>query len=337
MWVEILCGLLAYKIIRRVFFADSDDPAHLADLDSAHSDLCFALASRLEKLYSARCFVGLRIPDPDAGERQHVDLVLLTNREVMVVAIHNISGFVEVDKDGNWTCPSDKKNKHGVIPNPVLQVNRLAANLQSYLEKRGAKLPDGHITGKIVLPNPNCRPSYAITLQPEVILYDQWKDLKADSKGGLSTWIKGAFSGSKGDMQDSLLQNLHSILSTSPMWDRLEIKGDRNILGEFIEFKGRHDDIQALKCLKRSKVCRFIVQKSTLFGGFGRSRVQILYSPRDYRAEGTSSSEWKEISVKQYTEILFQPLHSKKVKKFKLSSVASVTLSAYLAMYNMYI
>ncbi|BAT12209.1 Os10g0577000 [Oryza sativa Japonica Group] len=46
MWVEILCGLLAYKIIRRVFFADSDDPAHLADLDSAHSDLCFALASR---------------------------------------------------------------------------------------------------------------------------------------------------------------------------------------------------------------------------------------------------------------------------------------------------
>jgi hypothetical protein len=41
------------------------------------------------------------------------------NREVMVVAIHNISGFVEVDKDGNWTCPSDKKNKHGVIPNPV--------------------------------------------------------------------------------------------------------------------------------------------------------------------------------------------------------------------------
>jgi hypothetical protein len=88
------------------------------------------------------------------------------------------------------------------------------------LEKRGAKLPDGHITGKIVLPNPNCRPSYAITLQPEVILYDQWKDLKADSKGGLSTWIKGAFSGSKGDMQDSLLQNLHFILSTSPMWDR---------------------------------------------------------------------------------------------------------------------
>jgi hypothetical protein len=64
------------------------------------------------------------------------------------------------------------------------------------------------------------RPSYTINLQPEVISHDQWNDLKADTKGGLSTWIKGAFHGSKSDIQDSLLQNLFSILSTSPMWDR---------------------------------------------------------------------------------------------------------------------
>jgi len=327
MWVEILCGLVAYKVIRHFFFDDGDDASYLADLDSSHSDLCFAVAARLEKLYAGRCFVGLRIPDPDAGERQHIDVVLVTKREVMVVAIKNFSGFVEADKDGNWSCPTDKKRKQEIIPNPVLEVNRLAANLQSYLEQRGAKLPDGHIIGRVVLPNPNCRPSYNITIQPEVMLYDQWKDLKADSKSGLSTWFKGAFTGSKSDMQDSVLQNLHFILSTSPMWDRLELKGDKNVLGEFIEFKGRHEDIQLLKNLKRSKVSRFIIQKSTLFGGFGRSRVQILYSPRDYRAEGASSSEWKEISVKQYTEIVFQPLHSKKVRKFKLSSVVSVTLS----------
>ncbi|PAN48237.1 hypothetical protein PAHAL_9G370000 [Panicum hallii] len=328
MWVEILCGLVAYKVIRRFFFDDGDDASYLADLDSSHSDLCFAVAARLEKLYAGRCFVGLRIPDPDAGERQHIDVVLVTKREVMVVAVKNFSGFVEADKDGNWSCPTDKKRKQEIIPNPVLEVNRLAANLQSYLEQRGAKLPDGHIIGRVVLPNPNCRPSYNITIQPEVMLYDQWKDLKPDSKSGLSTWFKGAFTGSKSDMQDSVLQNLHFILSTSPMWDRLELKGDKNVLGEFIEFKGRHEDIQLLKILKRSKVSRFIIQKSTLFGGFGRSRVQILYSPRDYRIEGASSSEWKEISVKQYTEIVFQPLHSKKVRKFKLSSVVSVTLSA---------
>ncbi|XP_062200801.1 uncharacterized protein LOC133903433 isoform X2 [Phragmites australis] len=264
MWVEILCGLVAYKIIRRVFFAHDGDPSYLADLDSSHSDLCFAVAARLEKLYAGRCFVGLRIPDPDAGARQHIDVVLVTKRELMVVAIKNFSGFVEVDKDGNWSCPSDKKRKQEIFPNPVLEVNRLAANLQSYLEQRGAKLPDGHIIGRVVLPNPNCRPSYTITLQPEVILSDQWKDLKT----WLSTWIKGAFTGSKSGMQDSVLQNLNFILSTSPMWDRLELKGDKNVLGEFIEFKGRHEDIQLLKNLKRSKVSRFIIQKSTLFGGF---------------------------------------------------------------------
>lgn len=64
------------------------------------------------------------------------------------------------------------------------------------------------------------RPSYNISVQPEVMLYDQWKDLKMDSKSGLLTWIKGAFSGSRSDTQDSVLQNLHFILSTSPMWDR---------------------------------------------------------------------------------------------------------------------
>jgi len=244
----------------------------------------------------------------------------------MVVAIKNLSGFVEVDKDGNWY--TEKKRKQEVIPNPVLEVNKIAANLQSYLEQRGATLPNGIVSGRVVLLNPNCRPSYTINLQPEVISHDQWEDLKADTKGGLSTWIKGAFHGSKSDIQDPLLQNLHSILSTSPMWDRLELRGDKNVLGEFMEFKGRHEDMQLLKKLKRSKVSRFIIQKSTLFGGFGRSRVQILYSPRDYRAEGASSSEWKEISVKQYTELVFQPLQSKKVKKFKLSSVSSVTLSA---------
>lgn len=242
------------------------------------------------------------------------------------MAIKNLPGFVEVDKEGNWY--TEKKRKQEVIPDPVLEVNRIAANLQSYLEQRGAILPTGFVSGRVVLPNPNCRSSYTINLLPEVISYDQWNDLKADTKGGLSTWIKGAFHGSKSDIQDSLVQNLHSILSTSPMWDRLELRGDKNVLGEFMEFKGRHEDMQLLKKLKRSKVSRFIIQKSTLFGGFGRSRVQILYSPRDYRAEGTSSSEWKEISVKQYTEIVFQPLQSKKVKKFKLSSVASVTLSA---------
>ena len=49
MWVEIFCGLVAYKLIRTAFFSDAD-PDQLADLDSSHSDLCFAVASRYPSL-----------------------------------------------------------------------------------------------------------------------------------------------------------------------------------------------------------------------------------------------------------------------------------------------
>lgn len=40
------------------------------------------ISSRLERLYGGKTFVGLRIPDPDAGFRQHIDVVLVTKRLV---------------------------------------------------------------------------------------------------------------------------------------------------------------------------------------------------------------------------------------------------------------
>lgn len=58
------------------------------------------------------------------------------------------------------------------------------------------------------------------------------------------------------------------------------------------------------------------------------SRLQVLYFPRDYRSEGTSSSESKEVTVRSSTEIIFQPENPPKVRKFKLSSVVSMLLSA---------
>jgi len=59
---------------------------------------------------------------------------------------------------------------------------------------------------------------------------------------------------------------------------RLELKGDRNILGEFIEFKGNQDDMQALRPLKKSKVSQFAIQKSTMFGAFGNFLTFLLDS-----------------------------------------------------------
>jgi hypothetical protein len=43
----------------------------------------------------------------------------------MVVVIKNFSGFIEVDKDGNWSCPTDKKRKQEIIPNPVFIYGKL--------------------------------------------------------------------------------------------------------------------------------------------------------------------------------------------------------------------
>lgn len=58
------------------------------------------------------------------------------------------------------------------------------------------------------------------------------------------------------------------------------------------------------------------------------STLEVLYSPRDYRSEGASASEWKEVTVRSSTEVLFQPEGTNKVRKFKFSSIVSVQLSA---------
>jgi hypothetical protein len=47
---------------------------------------------------------------------------------------------------------------------------------------------------------------------------------------------------------------------------RLELKGKKYVLGEFLEFKGKQEDINALKNIKRSKVSRLIIQKTSMFG-----------------------------------------------------------------------
>ncbi|CAL9091256.1 unnamed protein product [Musa textilis] len=303
MWLEILCGLVFYSFFRKVLNGEDDFP----DIDTSDSDASFAVAASLEKRYGGKAFVGLRIPDADTGTRQNMDVVLVTKREVMVVAVRNFSGLVAIDGDGNWV---DKKHKSH--PNPVIEVRRQVAVLESYLEQRGMLLPKGHVIGRVILPYSNCRPAYSIYSHPEVISSHEWKELKPESRGGFSNWIKRVVG--KSDMQDGFYQKLHFILSTSPMWDRLELKSNKNILGEFLKFKGYQQDMQALKNVKRSKVGRFIIQKPSIFG-LGNSRLQLLCIPRDYQSEDALSDECKEIAVEPSTEVLFQPLNSNKVKE----------------------
>ena len=128
-------------------------------------------------------------------------------------------------------------------------------------------------------------------------------------------------------MQESIHQRLNFVLSTAPMWDRLELKSNKYVLGEFLEFKGKQDDTQALRNIQRLKVSRLIIQYFSMLG-FVPSKVQLLYSPRDYRSDGVLASEWKELIIRSSTEVLFQPQNSSKVRKFKLSSILSMSLNA---------
>ncbi|KAL0400449.1 UNVERIFIED_CONTAM: hypothetical protein Slati_4074800 [Sesamum latifolium] len=325
MWTELICGLLLYRLVKRFF---CEDDAHL-NLHSSNFNFLFASAKRLEKLYrGSKVYVGLQIPDPDSASRQNIDLVLVTDQEAVVISVKNVSGFVSIDKDGNWACTDAKNHKTEHIPNPVAETKQLVSILEDYLEQRGVALPEGYLCFKVICPNPDFRSVPLDSFPPEVITYDQWTQLKPEQRSLYSGWIKGALLGGKKKMQESFCEKLNSVLSTAPIWDRLELKGNKYILGEFIEFKGKQDDLQALRKIKRSKIHRLTVQKMSIFG-FAHSRVQLLCTPRDYRVEGPSwSSQLEEVTVRSSTEVVFQPQNSTKSCKYKLSSVISLSMSA---------
>lgn len=327
MWVELICGLVIYRLVRRFFYDDDSD--QFSDFVSSDSTALFSVADRLEKLYGGKAYVGLRIPDADTGSPQNIDLVILTKGDAVVISVKNLSGFVSVEGDGSWVCTGSSTSKHKTqrLPDPVAEAKRQVAILEAYLEQRGVALPEGFLSCKVVCPSPNFRtidPSY---FPSEVVTHEQWIQLKPEQKSIFSGWIKGAFRSTKKEMQESVQQNLGFILSTAPMWDRLELKGNKYLLGEFVEFKGKQDDTQTLGNIRRSKVSRLVIQRTSMFG-LAHSKLQVLYSPRDYRSEGAASSEWTEVTVRSSTEALFQPQDSAKVRKFKLSSIISMSLSA---------
>ncbi|XWS42856.1 hypothetical protein CRYUN_Cryun16bG0050500 [Craigia yunnanensis] len=321
MWAEIISGLIFYRLFRRFFYDDD-----ILDVETSDANAIFSVANRLEKLYGGKVFVGLNIPDADTGSRQNIDMVLVTKGEAAVISVKNLSGSVSINEDGSWTCEGGSSHRAERHPDPVAEAKKQASVLESYLEQRGVSLPEGYFSYKVVIPNPKFRAIYN-NFPSEVIAYDQWEQLKPEPKSMFSGWMKGAFRGGKKEMQESFRQQLNFVLSTAPIWDRLELKGSKYVLGEFLEFKGNREDTMALRTIKRSKVSRLIIQKISMFG-LAHSTLQVLYSPRDYRSEGASASEWKEVTVRSSTEVIFQPQNSTKVRKYKLSSITSMSLSA---------
>ncbi|RZC31515.1 hypothetical protein D0Y65_002412 [Glycine soja] len=252
---------------------------------------------------------------------------LLLCRELWVISVKNFSGILTIGGDGSWVCEKPDKHKAERHPDPVEEARKQASIVESYLEQRGVALPEGYISCKVILPNPKLCTIPAGSFPSEVITHDQWMQLKPEPKRMLSSWVKSAFRSGKKDMQESVNQNLDFVLGSAPIWDRVELKGNKYVLGEFLEFKGKQEDVEALRPIRRSKVGRMIIQKTSMFG-LAPSRLQVLYSLRDYRTEGASGPEWKEVTVRSSTEIAFQPENASKVRKFKLSSVSSMLLSA---------
>ena len=46
----------------------------------------------------------------------------------------------------------------------------------------------------------------------------------------------------------------------------MELKGNKYVLGDFQEFKGKQEDVEALRQIRRSKVGRVVIQKTSMFG-----------------------------------------------------------------------
>ncbi|XP_071690837.1 uncharacterized protein [Rutidosis leptorrhynchoides] len=326
MWTPVIFGFFIFRFASLVFDFDDDDDddddeEHI-DLGTTGSNALFAVADRLQALYRGKVYVGLRIPDSDTASRQNIDLVLVTKREAVVVSVINASGIVSIDGDGTCVCIDRSKNKTERLQDPMVEAKKQVAVLESYFEQRGVALPDGYLSCKIICPNPNFRTIHPDYFPPEVVSNEQWAELKHEKKS-LSGWIKGALRCGNKETQKSIQQNLSYILSTAPMWDRLELNNNEHILGEFLEFKGKKDDIVNIK---RSKVSRMIVQETSKLD-IGDSKIRVLCAPRDYRNEGALCSEWNEVTFGSSTEVLFQLQDTAKIQKIKLSLILSISLS----------
>ncbi|KAK9130486.1 hypothetical protein Sjap_010973 [Stephania japonica] len=127
-------------------------------------------------------------------------------------------------------------------------------------------------------------------------------------------WMKSMEDGNGDAVRDVGEEQEEEIEFLEKSRNLLELKENKYLLGEFLKFKRKNDDISELRNVKRSKV--------------SHSKFQMLYFARDYRNEGTSASDFKELIVRSNTKVLFQPYNSSKVRKFKLSSIISLSLSA---------
>ncbi|GAU18907.1 hypothetical protein TSUD_228970 [Trifolium subterraneum] len=258
------------------------------DIEASDSSVLFSLSNRLEKLFGGKVFVGLRIPDADSSSPQTIDLVLLTKRELLVISVKNFSGILTVQGDGTWV--SEKPGKHSKVERHSDPVEEV---------RKQASILEAYLEQRgVVLPKGflSCKvilPNPKLCTIPASDFPSEviTHEQLVQLKPGTKNVLSSWVKStfvSGKDMQESGNQNLEFVLITAPIWD----SNNSNYV---------------------------ILSPSTL---------QVLYTLRDYRTEGASALEWNEVTVRSSTEIIFQVENASKIRKFKLSSVSSMHLSA---------
>ncbi|KAH7294599.1 hypothetical protein KP509_27G009000 [Ceratopteris richardii] len=283
-------------------------------------------------------FVGaLRIPRANDEGKKAVDLVILTGRKLYLVEVKSSSNKIKRDADGSWyeKYEDGSSIKHG---NVIQDVKERVALLESYLVRRGFKLPSEFIHSAVVFSNPECRVDECILRIPGVFSSTQWKSLlsKKAQKHKLG-WMSPH---KRHLLTMSLYQQLFCILKTAPTWDRLTFEDGGIVLGDFQGFEGTSDDLEALKRVKRTHVDSINIQRRAdnlnVFGYQVTTSVSAVlsYTLRDYRkilsrgeAKAITEEPKESITVKGSTELGFLLVGSSIPKRFKLINLVSVQLS----------
>ncbi|KAL3701941.1 hypothetical protein R1sor_019963 [Riccia sorocarpa] len=333
-----------YRRLRGMLLLGYDQTLEETDSDRAGRLAELKVADVFQSVPGVQVYSCLRIPDTGRRGRREIDIVLLLKRELYVLEVKNWSGEIRVQPDGSW-CQIRRNGSIQTHPNIVEETKYRASLLESYITRRGVKLPQDFVQSKVVLMNEECRPEQAIMMQREVLLSDQWQNfLDRNSSKGFTGWLKKLVKpNTKTEgLNEATRKQLQFILSTAPTWDRLVLVGGSTFTGDFQRFKGTQEDLEALRGFKRSSYSQLLVshQRSWLpqilgaiFGA--RPYVKLVLSSRDYRDGNPGWSDRKqqevvneETEVRSGLEIMFRVVGQSKLQSFPVNKVLSMSLSA---------
>lgn len=339
-----IAAATAYALYRHPYFPTccfSSDENSEPDPDHADRLAKIRMLAALQGYPGIKVFGALRIPDTGHKEHKEIDLVILTKRKLCLVEVKSWAGIVKCEVDGSWCqmCEDGSLLKHGNI---VEEVKKRAALLESYLFRRGLKLPFSFIRCMVVIANPHCRVDETILPQPGVFSLQQWESfLRKEAQKSMFGWMKIKGLKKRKVMPSDLYQQLHNILSTAPTWDRLSFEGGDIIFGDFLHFNGLAEDLEALKMVKRSRISEVSVTNkqehtSHLLGLCLKtiSLAEVSCTLRDYRRtalkkenKDKAESEWH-ATVNGDTEVVFQAVGTTRPQVFKVNTVVAIHLSA---------